>query len=170
MGSHEHLPFGYSGGRFDTSAEAAYPTTLCHTLVKAIVEALRMRGVELREPPIKTSKLAAIVSGKQPPKTPNLVPEFSQVLAIKGVEAGFIFELTQKQFLKECYKFVDKTTKQELASIHAGAKLFEAHFQWGNGRCTYFLFEATAAGIRWFRRHGSIVVCLCWGLQESESL
>ena len=78
----------------------------------------------IREPPVKASKLAAIVSGKQPPKkVPNLVPEFSQVMAIKGVDSGFVFSVIQKQILVKCYKFVDKITQHELATIHAGSKL-----------------------------------------------
>ena len=43
-GQHEHLRFGYRDGKCDTSTEAACPAKFCHTLVKAIVEALQLPG------------------------------------------------------------------------------------------------------------------------------
>ena len=123
-GQHEHLPFGCKNGQFDTASEAAYPAKFCHTLVAAVVEALSLNGVSLNKPTVKQSKLAAILSGKQPPKkVPNLVQEFAQVVAVKGVHAGFSFAVTQKQMLTRCYKFVDKDTQQELAVVHVGSKL-----------------------------------------------
>ncbi len=97
-GQHEHLPFGCHDGKFDTASEAAYPAKFCHTLVKAIVEALQLRGINLKVPQIKQAKLAAIVAGKQPAeKVPNLAPEFSQVVAIKGVDPAFNFCVTQNR-------------------------------------------------------------------------
>ena len=83
-----------------------------------------MNGVAMNEPTVKMSKLAAIISGKQPPKkVPNLVQEFSQVIGVKGVNTSFQFAVTQKQMLTKCYKFVDKHARQELAVIHVGSKL-----------------------------------------------
>ena len=123
-GRHDHLPFGCRDGKFDTASEAAYPAKFCHTLVKAIVEALQLRGISIRVPQIKSSKLAAIVAGKQPSKkVPNLIQEFSQVVAIKGVDPTFNFSVTQKQMLSKCYRFVDSNTEQETAVVHVGAKL-----------------------------------------------
>ncbi len=120
----EHLPFGCKDGKFDTATEAAYPAKFCHTLVKAVVEALQLKGINIREPPVKASKLAAIVAGKQPPKkVPSLVQEFAQVVAIKGVDPAFNLSVTQKQILSKCYKFVDKATKHELTVVHVGSKL-----------------------------------------------
>ena len=75
-------------------------------------------------PQIKSSKLAAIVSGKQPSKkVPNLIQEFSQVVAIKGIDPTFSFSMTQKRMLTKCYKFIDNDTEREAAVIHVGAKL-----------------------------------------------
>ena len=123
-GQHEHLPFGCKDGQFDTASEAAYPAKFCHTLVKAVVEALRLTGISINEPTVKPSKLAAIVSGRQPPKkVPNLVQELSQVIAVKGVDPSFNFSVTQKQMLTRCYRFIDRHTQQELAVIHVGSKL-----------------------------------------------
>ena len=123
-GRHDHLPFGCRDGKFDTASEAAYPAKFCHTLVRAIVEALQLRGISIQMPQIKSSKLAAIVSGKQPSKkVPNLIQEFSQVVAIKGIDPIFRFSMTQKRMLTKCYKFIDNDTEQEAAVIHVGAKL-----------------------------------------------
>ena len=123
-GQHEHLPCGCKDGKFDTVTEAAYPQKFCHTLVKAVVEAFQLRGINIREPPVKASKLAAIVAGKQPSKkVPNLVQEFSQVVAGKGVDTAFNFSVTQKQVLTKCYMFVDKETKQQLSVVHVGSKM-----------------------------------------------
>ena len=122
--THQHLPYKYRRGKFDTATEAEYPRKFCQFLTQAVFECVqRVHNVKVQRLQLKQSQVAAIAVGKQPKAAPNLVSEFPQIIAVQDVPSSFVLRLGSKRHLTCCYKFVDR--------VHAGAKLLRRNSKKG---------------------------------------
>ncbi len=94
---HEHLPYGFRNGSFDTAGEAEYPSKFCKILFTAVCDHLSRvhNWPSLKPSKLKLVQNAAIAVGHQPTKRiPSLVPEFSNVIQLTNVPCDCVLPLS----------------------------------------------------------------------------
>ena len=133
-GNHQHLPFGYSDGRFDTSLEAEYPIKFCEVLVQGVAEHLqRYHGWNSLDSAkrLKQSTVAAHATHKQSKRSPSLVQEFQRFIKVPHVPRHIQLPLDSKQNLSRCVEF---TCNSGALHIHAHNRLLRRTSKGGVNR------------------------------------
>jgi len=107
-GLHEHAPYEFRNGQFDTALEAEYPRSFCEALVRGVAEHLQQLHswgpLDLAKK-IKLARAAAAVTNQQPKRMPQLVPEFENVRQILHVPHDVAFSLDSKRNTLQCHVF-----------------------------------------------------------------
>ena len=121
--NHEHLPFGFHDGRFDTSLEAEYPIKFCEALVQGVAEHLQRHhgwpslnaATRLRQ-----ATLAAQATHKQSKRSPSLLKEFERFVKVPNVPRHVQLPVDSKQNLSRCVEFI---LDSKVLHIHAHNRL-----------------------------------------------
>lgn len=122
-GGHDHMPYTFANGRFDTALEAAYPAKFCEILVQGVAEHLQKIhawGSLNAAKRIKTHHSAAVVTGTQPRKVPQLVSEFADLRKISGISPSFSIPVDAKKNLTACLSFDQAASS---VCLHSGSRL-----------------------------------------------
>ena len=121
---HEHLPYEFRNGSFDTASEAEYPSKFCKILFTAVCDHLSRvhNWPSLKPSKLKLVQNAAIAVGNQPTKRiPSLVPEFSKVIQVTNVPCDCVLPLSSKRYLTQCVQFSSSATSKTV--VHVSAKM-----------------------------------------------
>ena len=121
--NHEHLPFGYHDGRFDTSLEAEYPIKFCEALVQGVAEHLqRLHGWPSLNAAtrLRQATVAAQATHKQSKRSPSLLKEFERFIKVPDEPRHVQLPLDSKQNLSKCVEF---TFGSKILHIHAHNRL-----------------------------------------------
>ena len=108
-GLHEHAPYEFRDGQFDTALEAEYPKNFCEILVRGVAEHLQKLHqwgpLDLAKR-VKLARSAAVATNQQPKRMPQLVPEFQKVLQVRHVPRAVDISLDSKRNTMQCHNFL----------------------------------------------------------------
>ena len=107
-GFHEHAPYEFRNGQFDTALEAEYPKSFCEALVRGVTEHLqklhKWGPLDLAKR-VKLARSAAVATNQQPKRMPQLVPEFEKVQQVLHVPKDLAISLDNKRNTVQCHIF-----------------------------------------------------------------
>ena len=108
-GLHEHAPYEFRDGQFDTALEAEYPKNFCEVVVRGVAEHLQKLHqwgpLDLAKR-VKLARSAAVATNQQPKRMPQLVPEFQKVLQVRHVPRAVDIPLDSKRNTMQCHNFL----------------------------------------------------------------
>jgi len=132
---HDHAPYTFTDGKFDTASEAEYPLQFCRTLVQGVAEHLQQLhhwGPLNAAKRLKTTQHAAIATGTQPKRAPPLIPEFQAIRQVAGLNTCLSLPVDSKSNLTRCLRFLGSTE----ITIHTGNKLLRRTTKRGGSSTT----------------------------------
>ena len=107
-GLHEHAPYEFRNGQFDTALEAEYPKCFCEALVRGVTEHLQRLHdwgpLDLAKR-VKLARSAAVATSQQPKRMPQLVLEFQKVQQVLHVPKDYAISLDNKRNTLQCHIF-----------------------------------------------------------------
>ena len=132
-GQHEHAPWSYSDGKFDTAREAEYTPMFAKALATAILKAVAgeysLPNVVQHAKRLKLSHFHSIAAGKQPAKAMRMptVAEFSHLIIICNLPISLQFSVTN-HLLETC---ASVQMKDSAFFIPCGSKLLRKTYKKG---------------------------------------
>ena len=134
-GLHEHAPYEFRDGQFDTALEAEYPKNFCEVLVRGVVEYLQRLHhwgpLDLAKR-VKLARSAAVATNQQPKRMPQLVPEFQRVQQVRNVPRNINITLDSKRNTMQCHNFL---CKNETIFIPCQSRMLRRTPQKGGASC-----------------------------------
>eukprot|EP00435_Cladocopium_sp_Y103_P031790 s3870_g8.t1 len=145
-GDHEHAPWGFQDGVFDTAKEAEYTPQLAKALATTVLESLAgqfdLPHVAQVSKRLKLSHFHSIAADKQPSKLTSLpsVPEFSHIVVVNNLPTSLQFSLEDGN-LQQC-TFLRLDNAQFL--VPCGSKLLrKTHKKGGEFRLFRYSVDCT---------------------------
>ena len=134
---HAHKPWSFQQGQFDTAREAEYTPQFAKALATAVVASLtkanQLDQFAISSKKLKKSQFAAIGAHVQPQRSlPELVPEFSCLLVLRGLPLTIPFNLDSKSSLSHCVRISDESSAP--LCIPCGSKQLRLTFKKGEYR------------------------------------